>query len=324
MNDLKMESGVWPVMLTPFTETGAIDRRGCEALIDWYLANRVTGIFAVCLSSEMFDLSAEERIELATLTVKRVAGAVPVVACAGFGDSREERLRSIREMASTGVEAVVLPLSVLFPEDFPEERIAGEIREILDALPDTRFGLYECPVPYKRLLSTALLGELAHKCGERLCFLKDTCCDREILRARSLAVAGTALKIYNANLTTLTESLRDGCAGFSGIAANFFPDALAELIVAVTADPAKADEMQTVFNTLERNVEFHYPRGAKEFLKQQGVPVSDFCRTSRPGFTAEEIRQIRDFGGFVELWKQSGYRISTQPGGPYEASFHTD
>jgi 4-hydroxy-tetrahydrodipicolinate synthase len=101
-------------------------------------------------------------------------------------------------------------------------------------------------VPYKRLLSTALLGELAHKCGERLCFSEGHLCDREILRARSLAVAGTALKIYNANSTTLTESC-GRCAGFSGIAAHFFPDALAELIVAVTAIRRRADEMQTVF-----------------------------------------------------------------------------
>ncbi len=315
MNNSKMKSGVWPVMLTPFTATGAVDQCGCEALIDWYLANRVTGIFAVCLSSEMFDLSAEERIGLARLTVERVAGAVPVVACAGFGDNREERLRSIREMAMTGVDAVVLPLSVLFAEEVPEECIAGEIREILAAVPDTRFGLYECPVPYKRLLSTALLGELAHTCGERLCFLKDTCCDRELLRARNAAVAGTGLKIYNANLTTLAGSLRDGCAGFSGIAANFFPDALAELVDAIATDPAKADEIQMVFNMLARNVEFRYPRGAKEFLKQQGLPITDFCRTPRSGFSGEELEQISDFGRFIKLWKQSGYRISTQRGG---------
>ena len=27
-------------MPTPFTASGQLDRRGCEALIDWYLANR--------------------------------------------------------------------------------------------------------------------------------------------------------------------------------------------------------------------------------------------------------------------------------------------
>ena len=66
MNSLK-KYGVWPVMPTPFTASGQLDRRGCEALIDWYLANRVDGIFTVCLSSEMFDLTAGERLELARL-----------------------------------------------------------------------------------------------------------------------------------------------------------------------------------------------------------------------------------------------------------------
>ena len=137
--------------------------------------------------------------------------------------------------------------------------------------------------------------------------MKDTCCDRVQLHARCAAAAGSGLAVYNANLTTLTDSLRNGCAGFSGIAANFFPDALAELGCAVTGDPGKADRMQIVFNTLERNVEHRYPRGAKVFLRQQGLPVTDFCRTPRPGLSAEEVEQSRDFGRFLELWKQSGY-----------------
>lgn len=312
MNSLK-KYGIWPVMPTPFTASGQLDRRGCEALIDWYLANRVDGIFTVCLSSEMFDLTAGERLELARLTVKRTGGAVPVVACGGFGDTEAERLRSIRETADAGVDAVVLPLSVLFPPECTPQQVADGLYAIAEKTPDILFGLYECPVPYKRLLSAGQLGRLARDCP-RFRFLKDTCCDREQLRAKSAAVAGTELKIYNANLTTLADSLRDGCAGFSGIAANFFPDALAALMRVLETDPARADRMQIVFNTLERNVEFHYPRGAKEYLKQQGLPLTDFCRTPRPGFTAEELEQIRDFGRFVELWKQSGYNLFTQGG----------
>lgn len=307
MTDSMNPFGVWPVMLTPFTETGALDRPGCEALVDWYLAGRVTGIFTVCLSSEMFDLTPAERLELAELTVRRVSGRVPVVACAGFGDTAEQRLRSIREMADTGVDAVVLPLSVLFPEETSGELVAETLLRLPERLPGITLGLYECPVPYKRSISPELLGKLARDCGNRYRFLKDTCCDRVQLHARCAAVAGSGLAVYNANLTTLTDSLRNGCAGFSGIAANFFPDALAELGCAVTGDPGKADRMQIVFNTLERNVEHRYPRGAKVFLRQQGLPVTDFCRTPRPGFSAEEVEQSRDFGRFLELWKQSGY-----------------
>lgn len=308
MTDSMNPFGVWPVMLTPFTETGALDRPGCEALVDWYLAGRVTGIFTVCLSSEMFDLTPAERLELAELTVRRVSGRVPVVAWRRFrrhggtaapvdpGDGRYRRRR--RGPA----------LSVLFPGgNLRGTGVAETLLRLPERLPGITLGLYECPVPYKRSISPELLGKLARDCGNRYRFLKDTCCDRVQLHARCAAVAGSGLAVYNANLTTLTDSLRNGCAGFSGIAANFFPDALAELGCAVTGDPGKADRMQIVFNTLERNVEHRYPRGAKVFLRQQGLPVTDFCRTPRPGFSAEEVEQSRDFGRFLELWKQSGY-----------------
>ncbi|MBS1368720.1 MAG: dihydrodipicolinate synthase family protein [Lentisphaeria bacterium] len=307
--DAKNTFGVWPVMLTPFTEAGALDRRGCEALVDWYLENRVTGIFTTCLSSEMFDLTAAERLELARLTVKRAGGRVPVVACGGFGRNDGERSDSIREMAGAGVDAVILPLSVLFPEEAPESLVAETLLGLPERFPGVAFGLYECPVPYKRLVSPELLGRLARG-GFR--FLKDTCCDRPQLRAKCAAAAGTQLAVYNANLTTLTDSLRSGCAGFSGIAANFFPDALAEHARAVAEDPAKADRMQVVFNTLERNVEFQYPRGAKAYLRSLGLPVTDFCRTRRSGFSAGELEEIRDFGRFVEFWKQSGYQFPSK------------
>ena len=51
MTDLP--KGVWPVMLTPFTQDGAIDWDGVDAITNWYIDSGVAGLFAVCLSSEM-------------------------------------------------------------------------------------------------------------------------------------------------------------------------------------------------------------------------------------------------------------------------------
>ena len=65
--------GIIPVMLTPFSETGAIDYGGLENLIEWYLANGSDALFAVCQSSEMQFLSLEERVELAAFVRKATA-----------------------------------------------------------------------------------------------------------------------------------------------------------------------------------------------------------------------------------------------------------
>ena len=61
----EIKNGVWPVMITPFTEDNKIDYTAVQGIIDWYADHQVTGIFAVCQSSEMFFLSKEERYELA-------------------------------------------------------------------------------------------------------------------------------------------------------------------------------------------------------------------------------------------------------------------
>lgn len=52
--------GVWPVMLTPFRANLTIDWEGLDRLIDWYVEAGVAGLFAVCLSGEMFDLDEQE------------------------------------------------------------------------------------------------------------------------------------------------------------------------------------------------------------------------------------------------------------------------
>ena len=52
--------GVWPVMITPFTEDNKIDYDAVLRIIEWYDKNGVDGIFAVCQSSEMFELSPQE------------------------------------------------------------------------------------------------------------------------------------------------------------------------------------------------------------------------------------------------------------------------
>lgn len=47
-----MPDGLWPVMLTPFTEEKEVDYQGLKALTRWYLEQGAAGLFAVCLSNE--------------------------------------------------------------------------------------------------------------------------------------------------------------------------------------------------------------------------------------------------------------------------------
>jgi 4-hydroxy-tetrahydrodipicolinate synthase len=45
-------------------------------MIEWYIASGCTGLFAVCQSSEMYFMTNEERLALATHVVGKAAGRV--------------------------------------------------------------------------------------------------------------------------------------------------------------------------------------------------------------------------------------------------------
>jgi 4-hydroxy-tetrahydrodipicolinate synthase len=281
-------------MLTPFTNKGAIDEGALKALVDWYIKGGVDGLFASCQSSEIFNMDFEERMRIARITVEAAAGRVPVVA-SGFTDyALDDQVTSIKAMADTGVDAVILLTNRLALEDEGDDILLKRLFALLDSIPqDIHLGLYECPHPYKRLLSLPILKEAA--ATGRFYFLKDTCCDAQMISARVKAIAGSHLKLYNANTTTLLQSLRDGAPGYSGVMANFHPQPYVWLTRHI--NHPNADMVQSLLTCASQIERQYYPVNAKYHLQAvENLPMDIFCRTrDASGLTEtfrEEVRQM--------------------------------
>lgn len=268
-------------MLTPFIDTGAIDFASYRNLLEWYIGNGVDGLFAVCLSSELYQLTASERLELAKVAVDVARNRIPVVASAWLGSSEAEKLQSVFDMAATGVDAVVIPCCQLVAEDADETIFECAFRKLLAATDSIPLGLYECPAPYHRLLSPELLHRLTRLAKGRLLFLKDTSCDVEVIARKVDACRGTGLRVFNANTTTLLASLQAGADGYCGISANFYPEMLVEMFESFATRPERAEKLQQIFNLLQRHVEFKYPRYSKQFLHESGLAIRNCCRVER-------------------------------------------
>src|ERR687890_720964 len=97
-----------PVMITPFNLKAKVDFNVVSTLIDFYLAAGVKGLFANCLSSEMYSISEDERLELTRHVVKQVRGRVPVVATGSFGLTIADKAEFTKKIYDTGVAAVIL------------------------------------------------------------------------------------------------------------------------------------------------------------------------------------------------------------------------
>lgn len=286
--------GLWPVMITPFTADGDIDYASLERLIGWYEGHGAAGLFAACQSSEIFFLSLREREELVRFV--KAHAHVPVIASGHVSENVWDQIEELNRMRRAGADALIMITNRLCLPGRAEESFLPRLKMMMAHIdPEVPLGFYECPYPFKRLIT---LDELRW-CAEsgRFAFMKDTCCDIGLIRARLRAIEGTPLSLFNANTTTLLDSLRAGAAGFSGVMMNFHMELYRWLWENWRAQPERAEQVQvflTVFSEIERQ---YYPVNAKYHLKEiEGVLDSAFARV-RPesGLTEtfrDEVRQL--------------------------------
>lgn len=92
----ELPGGLWPVMLTPFTDDNSIDYTGLDSLTDFYVSTGANGLFANCYSSEMNFLSQEERVQLTKAVVDISAGRVPMISTGTFYTTTDENIDFIK------------------------------------------------------------------------------------------------------------------------------------------------------------------------------------------------------------------------------------
>ena len=287
-------AGVWPTMITPFTDDNRLDLDALAQMIDWYIRHEVAGLFAVCQSSEMFYLSLEERIELSRQCVTLAGGRVPVIASGHISDKLEDQIVELNAIAETGVRAVVLISNRLAAEEQGDDIWKNRCEAILKALPESLpLGVYECPYPYKRLMNPELL-RWCNNTG-RFVFLKDTCCDPEQIRARQAAVQGTPFGLFNANSATLLETLEFGLAGYSGIMANMHPELYVWLCDNWQREPEQAAELQDFLGFASAIEGPLYPRNAKYYQQLEGIPIGLHTRRESLELGPADRRLVEQF-----------------------------
>ena len=288
--------GVYPTMVTPFTEDNKIDYNAVEALIGWYAEKGVDGIFAICQSSEIFFLSFEERLELLRFVMKHTPKNISVVASGHVADDLSQQIEEAKAFVQEGIDAYVFISNRFAGEDESDGIFLKNMEKAVGEIGDISFGIYECPYPYKRIMTPSVLKELAST--GRFTFLKDTCCDPQMINEKLSAVEGMGLKIYNANSASLLETLKMGCAGFSGVMANFHPEIYSWLCKNYDKEPEKAKQVQAFLGFASLAECQMYPVNAKYYLSLEGVPMGYACRSKdASGFTLSrrmEIEQMRD------------------------------
>lgn len=293
-----INNGVYPTMVTPFTDDNKVDYNAVKELLNWYAEKGTDGIFAICQSSEIFFLSFEERLELLKFIMANKPEGMSIVASGHTADDLETQIKEAKAFIETGIDAYVFISNRFAKADESDDVLFENMEKVVDALPDIPFGVYECPYPYKRELTPELLKKMA--ASGKYTFIKDTCCSIPKLKAKLEAVKGSSIKLFNANAATLLESLKKGADGYSGVMANFHPELYSQLIEAKNAgDWERAELIQNLVGYFSVTECQCYPVNAKYYLALDGINMGITTRTRNAAELTEsrklEIDQMHAF-----------------------------
>ena len=276
---------MFTTMITPYKPDGTVDYDTACQYVDWYFENGLTGIFAVCQSSEIFFLSLEERVKLNRCVYERAKALekesgrrFTVVSSGHISDSLEDQAKELNAIWESGTDALILITNRLDPNNEGDDTFIRNAQWLLERLPeDVKLGFYECPYPYKRLVTPKILDWCIDT--GKFTYMKDTCCDAAEIARRVQQLKGSGFKLLNANCQTLLESMRSGADGYCGIMCNFHPRLYAWLGENYQSQPEKADLVQSIIGTFGfTEAGLPYPLTAKYHMNLCSIPTENLAR----------------------------------------------
>ena len=294
-------------MITPYKADGSVDYDTACKYVDWYYKNGLDGIFAICQSSEIFYLSLEEKVELNRRVYERAKSLCKdflVVSSGHTSDTIEEQAKELNAVYDSGTDALILITNRLDIHNQGDDVFIENAEKLISLLPpDAKLGLYECPYPYKRLVTPKIL-KWCLSTG-RFYYMKDTCCDAAMIKERTEILKGSHFKLLNANCQTLLETMRNGGDGYCGIMCNFHPKLYAWLGKNYNSDTA--DLVQSVIGTFGFTaVGLPYPLTAKYHMNLCGIPTENIARnrseTELTEYVTDCIMQMKYATDKLEGW----------------------
>ncbi len=281
-------TGIFSLMLTPYNEDKTIDWATYEEYCDFQASQGVEHLFAVCGSSEMKDLTLEERIKLATVTAQR-KGDTTVVATANIEPSWFAQVEEIKRMSQTGVDGIVLTTKGFGGTD--TDRMVSYIGELVQNTHLPVF-MYEFPGFQPHLITGETYGRLVKECG--IMGIKDTTCTAEGIKAK-IDVKGDSC-IIQANMPYLFEAYKMGARGVMATPTSCGGAFFARFHEAfMSGDMALAEQRFNEITLLDNAIDSGFNNSAKYLVQLQGVknfrPIN---RTSAP-LSGARMESIKSF-----------------------------
>jgi 4-hydroxy-tetrahydrodipicolinate synthase len=272
--------------VTPFDSSDQVDISAMRNIVDYFIENKIDGIFVGGSTGEFAYLTPEEHMKIIETVVSHVRKRVPVLA--GTAACATKQTVAFTKYAETvGADgAVIVPPYYHKPT---EEGIINHYRTISEAV-DFPIMVYNNPATAKIDMLPDLIKQLSE--FDNIRYVKESSGDvSRVWKIRKLT--GGKMTVFCGADNLMLESYLMGATGFICVAANFLPFETSEvyrLYKAGKMKEAKAlyEKLLPVLNMLEDTGKF--PQISKAALNMSGKKVGVTRSPLMPLTSSEEQR----------------------------------
>ncbi|MEN5163057.1 dihydrodipicolinate synthase family protein [Achromobacter kerstersii] len=281
--------GIFPVVPTPFTESGELDLPSQKRAVDFMIDSGVDGLCILANFSEQFVLSDDEREVLTRAILEHVAGRVPVIVTTTHFSTRVCAARSRRAQDQGAAMLMIMPPYHGATIRVPEAQVEAFFQQVSDAV-DIPIMIQDAPVAGTPL-SAALLAKMAREIEQVSYFKIETAGAASKLRDL-IALGGAAVEgpWDGEEAITLLPDLDAGATG--SMTGGGFADGIRPIIQAHRA--GQRDEAYRLYERWLPLINYENRQGgiltAKALMQAGGVIACDAPRHPFPGMR-DEVRQ---------------------------------
>ncbi|HBY57261.1 MAG TPA: 4-hydroxy-tetrahydrodipicolinate synthase [Candidatus Atribacteria bacterium] len=218
-----MFKGSLVAMITPFTESGEVNEQGIKELVEFHIKNGTNGIVPCGTTGESPTLSHEEHKKVVEITVKAVAGRVPVIAGTGSNCTREalELTSHAKEVGADGA-LIITP----YYNKPTQKGLYLHFKKIAEEI-DIPIVIYNVPSRTGVNLLPETLAELAEL--KNVVAVKEASGNLEQM-TQIVELCGEKITLLSGDDKLLLPVLSIGGKGVISVVANIIPKDVAEMI----------------------------------------------------------------------------------------------
>ncbi len=280
--------GVFPALVTPYTNDEEIDDEAFRRLIN-FLQPNVNGLVPCGTTGEFMYLSEKEKRHLIDLAIDEAKGKSPIIAGTGC-PSTKHTVELTQYAKDAGAEAALVVSPFYLKPSFKGLYEHYDALNSLD-FPIILYNIPQCTGVHKKWWTAEGLAQLENVIG-----IKDSSGDMAFLMALFEKIKGK-ISIICGNDEIGMPALAAGADGLILASANLIPDIWQVIYRAVNdGDIAKAREVQGKIQKLVRIVVRNGANQAvKEGLTMMGLEMGNSRRPVMPGgpFRREDREELR-------------------------------